>query len=185
MQVDDIGLLELGQGGDVRPRVGDVHGKQVFPAEAVGHPDDHTLPHELPHQPPTLAEGHDGDLVRFFVTHQHLGLDAMILQRFQQAAGGNGRTSHTFGGIYQQDSHNKATICREEHQRCTRCAIMTHLPRFFGKSTLFPAESLPFKLQNRPATSVLSGGKPSPKNRNGGDSSGHMPGGRRGSLRRE
>ena len=105
VQVDDVGLAEFGQGGDVRPRVGNVYGKEVVLLEAVGFPDDDAFPYELPHHPPVAAQGHDRDVVGLLVAHQQLGLDAVVLQGFCQAAGGYGGSADSFGCIDKQDSH--------------------------------------------------------------------------------
>ena len=51
MQMDDIGLLEFGQGGDVRSGVGYIYRKEVMLLEVVGFPDDYTFPNELPDSP--------------------------------------------------------------------------------------------------------------------------------------
>ena len=46
MQVDDVGLLEGAQSGDVCTRVGYRDGKEVFAAEEVVCPNDEALPKE-------------------------------------------------------------------------------------------------------------------------------------------
>ena len=56
MEMDDVRLLELGQCGDVRTRVGYIYGKDVVLFETVGFPDDNTFPHELPDHAPVLVQ---------------------------------------------------------------------------------------------------------------------------------
>ena len=82
VEVDDVGLLKLRQGGDVAAGIGYVDGKKVTLLEVVGLPDDDTFPYEFPHQAPVLLESHHGDLFGLLVAHQHLGFDAAILERF-------------------------------------------------------------------------------------------------------
>ena len=45
--MDDIGLLELVHRGDIGTRIGNIHLKDALPAQAVGEPNDATLPQEL------------------------------------------------------------------------------------------------------------------------------------------
>ena len=78
MQVDDVGLLEFGQGADVGAGIGYVDGKEVVLLEVVGAPDDHALPKELDQFPPRPLQLDHADLVGLFVPHQHLGLDAVV-----------------------------------------------------------------------------------------------------------
>ena len=52
MQMDDICLLEFGQGSNVGTGIGDIDGKEVMFLEVVGFPDDDSLPYELPNLPP-------------------------------------------------------------------------------------------------------------------------------------
>ena len=99
MKVDDVGLLEFGQGGDVSACVCDVHGKEVVLFEAIGFPDDDTLPYKLPYQFPATAQGNDRNLFRLLVAHEQFGLDAIVLQGFHQAAGSYGCSTDTLGCI--------------------------------------------------------------------------------------
>ena len=118
VEVDDVGLLELRQSGDVRAGIGDIDGKQVVFLEVVGFPDDDAFPHELPYQAPALLEGHYADLVGLLVAHQHFCLDAVVLEGFHESACGDGCTAYTFGCI-----DNK----------------YSHVAECFGKSTAFTA----------------------------------------------
>ena len=113
MQVDDVRLLEFGQGGDVRACVGYVDGKQVMLLETVGAPYHNAFPNESPHHAPIVLQGHNGNLLRLFVTNQQFGFYAVILQGIHQAAGGYGGAAHAFGGIYQQDSHGLSGMNRK------------------------------------------------------------------------
>jgi len=101
VQVYDVGLLELGQQGDVGASVGYVDGKEVVLLEAVGAPDDGTLPHEFPHQHPVVLQRKDADLVCLLVAHQQSRFNAVVLQSLHQPAGGYGSPSVSFGCIYQ------------------------------------------------------------------------------------
>ena len=105
MQVNHIGLLEFGQRGDVNPRIGYVYGKQIVLLEVVGVPYHDAFPDELPHHAPIVLQGHYGNLIRLLVSDQQLSFYAVILQGIHQATGRYGSPPHTFGSIYQQDSH--------------------------------------------------------------------------------
>ena len=105
VQVDDVCLLEFGQRGDVVARVGNVHGKEVLAAEAVGCPNDHAFPYKLPHHAPTGFQRHYGALAGLLVAHQHLGLDALRLEGFHQPVGGYGGSADAFGSVDEDYSH--------------------------------------------------------------------------------
>ena len=105
VQMDDIGLLEFRQRGDVGPRVGNIYGKQALLVEVVGPPDDDPFPHKIPDVPPRLAQGDHRHIVRLFVPDQHFCLDAALLQGFHQASSGDGCSSCLFRCIDDEYSH--------------------------------------------------------------------------------
>lgn len=80
MQMDDVCLLKLRQGGDVRTRVGYIDGKEIVFFEAVGFPDDDTFPYEFPYHLPVMVQRHDGYLVGLFVAHQQFSFDTVVLE---------------------------------------------------------------------------------------------------------
>ena len=75
MQVDNIGLVEFGQQGDVGTCVGNVYGKEVVFLKVIGFPYNDTLPYELPDLPPRLLQCYYSYLFSLFVAYQHLCFD--------------------------------------------------------------------------------------------------------------
>lgn len=73
VQMDDVGLPEFGQRGDVRARIGYVDGKEIGFLEAVGPPDDDAFPNEFPHRVAVVPQRHHRNPVGLLVAHQQLG----------------------------------------------------------------------------------------------------------------
>ena len=105
MQVDDVGPLKLVGLGNVRTGIGQTHRPQVLHAETVVHPQHGTLPYEVPFLAETMGQGHHGEAVGLLVANEHPGLDAMVIEGFEQAAGRNGSTTRLLGGIYDENIH--------------------------------------------------------------------------------
>ena len=106
MQMDEVGLFELWQAGDVVTCIGNIYTKEPFASEVAVNPDNDTFPHEFPYLFPATAKGYGRDAVSLLIAHQHFGLDAMAFQRFGQSACCDGSPSGTFGGVDNQYSHS-------------------------------------------------------------------------------
>ena len=107
MQMDDIRSLELCELCDICASVGNVHLKEVFPAEAVGGKDAQTFPQKFERLCPVVSNGKHGKAVGLFVAHKHLDLDTVLFQGFHQSTGSNCSTSDTLRCINDEYSHCK------------------------------------------------------------------------------
>ena len=105
LQVDDVGLLELPQSGDVGTGIRHVNLKETFPGEMEMAEQAPAFPEEVQALQPAVGKGYDGRVVAEFLAHQHLRLYAIALQRLHQTVGGNGGTTRFFARIYNQDFH--------------------------------------------------------------------------------
>ena len=114
----DVGLLELAQLRDVAAGVGEVYLKKVVAGEMQVPEHAEPFPEEVPLVLPLVAETDHGDVVRQLVTHQHLRLHAVVVQRILEPVGGNSRPACLLTGIYYQYSHWRI-IC----SKVTRKAI--------------------------------------------------------------
>ena len=87
VQVDDVGLSELGQAGDVVAEARGVDGKEPFAAEAVAHEDFEPFEGELEPAPERGLEVHDvGPSGRQdAVATEQGGLDPFLTQGLEQA----------------------------------------------------------------------------------------------------
>ena len=107
MQMDDIRSLKLCELCDICACVGNVHLKEVFPAEAVGDKDAQAFPQKFERLCPVVSNRKHSEVVGLFVAHKHLDLDTILFQGFHQSIGSNCSTSDTLRCINDEDSHCK------------------------------------------------------------------------------
>ena len=105
MEMNHVGLTELRQTGDVGASIGDIDLKEVTTGKEQSAIDDKTLPKEMPIDQWRSGQGDNGKRVAQFVTHQHLRLDAVVVERHHQAVGSDGSTSQTVTGINNKYPH--------------------------------------------------------------------------------
>jgi hypothetical protein len=105
VQVDDVGLLEFRQAGDVGSHIGNVDLEKMFPREMQMGENAPSLPEETKLLAPSVACRDHGELFRLFVAHQHLGLHTVVDQCLHQPVSGNGCPSGLLTCIDNQYSH--------------------------------------------------------------------------------
>ena len=93
MEVDDVGLLELRQAGDVRTGIGKVDLKEMTTGEMEPTIDDEAFPEEMPVEQRRFGQGYDSKRVAEFVAHQHLRLDPVVVEGHHQTVGCDGSTT--------------------------------------------------------------------------------------------
>ena len=87
MQVDDVGLAELGCPRDVYATIGDVELEQMTLGEMQVEENDQPLPEEVPIMMPAAFKPDDRQRIGLLVAHQHLRFHTVVVQRLHQAAG--------------------------------------------------------------------------------------------------
>ena len=113
-QMDDVGLLKLGKTRDVDADIGQVELKELLPAEMKMPEQAPTLPKEVPPSEPRTGRLHHGDVVGHLVAHKHLGLHAIIVERVEQAAGGQGGPTCLLTCVDNQYAHTCMDVfCRD------------------------------------------------------------------------
>ena len=105
MQVDHVSLLKLGQAGDIRAAIGDVHFEEAFLLQVHRQPDTEALPQEMPLLAPGVLQPYHRQLVGALLFHQHLGLHTVVVQCDHQSVGGHGGATRILTCIDDQDSH--------------------------------------------------------------------------------
>lgn len=78
VEVDDVGLLEFTQAGDVGTRIGNIHLKEMSALKAEPTEDDQPLPKKAPAIHGRLRKTDHRQGVGILIAHQHLGLDTII-----------------------------------------------------------------------------------------------------------
>ena len=99
MQVYDIGLLEFGEFSDAASSTTKVYGIDAVTAKVSVPCHRHTFPQHGQAVQKTALSQHRGELLSALAAHQHLGLDAIVLQGFGKAIGCNGRSALSLSGI--------------------------------------------------------------------------------------
>ena len=69
-----------------------------------------------------VGQHRHGDVVGFLVAHQHLGLNAAVVERVHESVGGEGGTACPLAGVDNQYSHwlvifHKVTVFLSKRQR--------------------------------------------------------------------
>ena len=105
VQVDDIGFFELPETGDVCAGVGDIHLEEMLPREMQTAENDKPLPKEMPSQQGRTRQLCHRQTIRLLITHQHLSLDTVVVQRLHQTAGSYSGTTRSLTRVYNQYSH--------------------------------------------------------------------------------
>jgi hypothetical protein len=102
VEVNDVSLLKLRNLGDVCAGIGYVDTEKVLlVAKSVGSPDAEALPQESPQlHPLESSKGNNRELVRLFVTDQHLCLYSFALERFHQTVAGHCSAAYALRCIY-------------------------------------------------------------------------------------
>ena len=105
VQVDDVGLPEDRQSGDVAAGVGDVEFEEMFLAEMQMGEDAQPFPQEMPPQPPIPLERYYRAVGGLPATYQHTRFNSMKIQGSGESLGGKGSPTCLFTRIDDKYPH--------------------------------------------------------------------------------
>ena len=104
-EVDDVGFLEFGEGGDVSAVGGRVYLPEVFLREAQVEENAQSLAEEVPSEQGRTRQLGDGDVIGELVSYEHLCLDAIVVEGVLETIGGDSRASRLLTGVDDEYSH--------------------------------------------------------------------------------
>ena len=95
MQMNHIRSLKLCELCDICSSVGNIHLKEVLPAEVVGNEDAQAFPEEFERLHPVVSYRNHREMVGLFIAYKHLDLDTILFQGFHKTIGSNRCTTDT------------------------------------------------------------------------------------------
>ena len=105
MKMNHVGLLELRQRRNVVARIGYVDIEKPLSLEMQMTEYAPPFPQETPTRQHLSRQADHRNIVRFPVSHQHLGLHAIIIERVFQSVGRHSSTARPFACVHNQYSH--------------------------------------------------------------------------------
>ena len=113
VEVDDVGLLEFTQAGDVGTRIGNIHLKEMSALKAEPTEDDQPLPKKAPAIHGRLRKTDHRQGVGILIAHQHLGLDTIINKCHHQTVCSYSCPTRPVACIDDQYSHTAKVVKTE------------------------------------------------------------------------